>query len=250
MIFDRPCNLVFASILTGVYDVNRNEKLSEDDFETVKSWYHSVVQLKLRGVIFHNTFSEKTVEKYQNEYISFEKVVFDTSFNPNVFRYLAYQRFIEANLHNIKNVFVTDISDVVVVQNPFEQTLFLNNPDAIFCGNEPKILDNEWMQNHSTHLRNSITDFTEYELQNKHKTLLNCGIIGGSIRTMKALMDSLASIHRAHTIHNRTPYTLDMGAFNYVARMQFGDKLIHGAPVNTLFKGYETKRVDCWFQHK
>ena len=250
MLFDEPSNLIFASILTGVYDVNRNEKLSEDDFETVNNWYDSVVQLKLKGVIFHNTFSEKTAEKYQNEYVSFEKIAFDASFNPNVFRYLAYQSFIETNFHSIKNVFVTDVSDVVVLQNPFQQTLFLDNPDALFCGDEAEILDNEWMQNHSTHLRNSIPNFLAYEQLNKHKTLLNCGIIGGNVHTMKALMDSLAHIHRVHTIHNKTPYTLDMGAFNYVARTQFSDKIIHGMPINTLFKGYENERTDCWFRHK
>ena len=250
MLFDEPSNFIFASILTGVYDVNRNEKLSENDFETVNNWYDSVVQLKLKGVIFHNTFSEKTVEKYQNKYVSFEKIAFDASFNPNVFRYLAYQSFIETNLGNIKNVFVTDVSDVVVLQNPFQQTLFLDNPDALFCGDEAEILDNEWMQNHSTHLRNSIPNFLAYEQQNKHKTLLNCGIIGGNVHTMKALMDSLANIHRTHTIHNKTPFTLDMGAFNYVARTQFSDKIIHGTPVNTLFKGYENERTDCWFRHK
>ena len=250
MLFDEPSDLIFASILTGVYDVNRNEKLSEDDFETVNNWYDSVVQLKLKGVIFHNTFSEKTVEKYHNEYVSFEKIAFDASFNPNVFRYLAYQSFIETNLGNIKNVFVTDVSDVVVLQNPFQQTLFLDNPDALFCGDEAEILDNEWMQNHSAHLRNSIPNFREYEQKNKQKTLLNCGIIGGNVHVIKALMDSLAHIHRTHTIHNKTPYTLDMGAFNYVARTQFSDKIIHGTPVNTLFKGYENERTDCWFRHK
>ena len=249
-LFDAPCNLIFATILTGVYDVNRNENLPEDDFERVREWYDSMVKLKLRGIIFHNTFSEKTVQSHQNAYISFENVAFNPIFNANVFRYLVYDDFIKRHFQFIKNVFVTDISDVVVIQNPFIQPLFFNNPDALFCGDEAEILDNEWMQNHSTHLRNSIADFRDYEEKNKTKTLLNCGIIGGNASTMQDLMTRLAHIHRTYTLHNTTPYTLDMGAFNYVVRTHFTQNLIHGAPVNTRFKGYENERLDCWFRHK
>ena len=147
-------------------------------------------------------------------------------------------------------MFVTDISDVVVIQNPFEQPLFLQSSDTLFCGDEQEPLANEWMQNHSTHLRNSLADFAAHEHQHQQETLLNCGIIGGNIRVMKRLMDNLAHIHRTHTVHNQTPYTLDMGAFNYVARTQFAQHLRHGSPINTVFKQYETERLDCWFRHK
>jgi hypothetical protein len=82
------------------------------------------------------------------------------------------------------------------------------------------------------------------------EVLLNCGIIGGNVQTMKTLVDSLAYIHRTYTIHNRTPYTLDMGAFNFVARTQFAQRLLHGAPINTQFKRYESDRSNCWFRHK
>lgn len=245
-----PSNLICATILTGVYDVNRNELLAEDDFERIKDWYESIVKLQLRGVVFHNTFSQKTVEAYQNQYVTFLNVEYGKRLNANVFRYLIYREFIRQYSHKIANIFVTDISDVVVVQNPFVQPLFLENPDALFCGDEVETLDNEWMQNHSTHLRNSIVGFAAYEQKNQKETLLNCGIIGGNVQVMKTLMDSLADIHRTHTIHNQTPYTLDMGAFNFVARTQFAQRLLHGAPINTRFKRYESDRSDCWFRHK
>ena len=250
MILTQPCNVLCATILTGVYDVNRNELLAQDDFERVKDWYDSVQKLGLRAVIFHNTFSEKTVETYQNDQITFETVQYDKRFNANVFRYLVYQNFVETHAENIANIFVTDIADVVVVQNPFEQPLFKENPDALFCGDEPTTLDNEWMRNHSTHLRNEIPAFADYERENQQKTLLNCGIIGGNAQTMSRLLDSLSHIHRTYTVHNQTAYTLDMGAFNFVARTQFSQNLRHGAPINTQFKHYESARLDCWFRHK
>jgi hypothetical protein len=41
-----------------------------------------------------------------------------------------------------------------------------------------------------------------------------------------------------------------MGAFNYLIRTQFNDRFLHGFPINTEFKAYQTEREDCWFRHK
>jgi hypothetical protein len=242
--------IICASLFTGNYDVNRNELLADDDFETIRKWYQSIINLGLKGIIFHNNFSEATVKTYQNKNIQFVKVAFETVLNANVYRYIIYQNIFKAYADELKSVFITDIADVEVIQNPFIQPLFLEHPDSLFCGDELEILDNEWMNNHNTHLRNSIDGFADYEIENKNQTLLNCGIIGGSIDTMLNLTSKLANIHQTITINNQTPYTLDMGAFNYIARTKFSDKLIHGAPVNTHFKKYEEVRVDCWFRHK
>lgn len=242
--------IICASLFTGNYDVNRNELLAADDFQIIQKWYQSVVDLDLKAVIFHNNFSEETVKTFQNQNIQFVKVAFETTLNANVYRYIVYHNFFKAYADDIQNVFVTDIADVEILKNPFKETLFLENPDCLFCGNELEILDNEWMNNHNTHLRNSIEGFSAYEAENKTQTLLNCGIIGGSIETMLDLTSKLANIHQTITITNQTSYTLDMGAFNYIARTQFADRLIHGEPVNTQFKKYEEGRMDCWFRHK
>ena len=245
-----PRQVICATLLTGVYDVNRNELLADDNFEIIREWAQSIIKLQLKGIVFHNNFSEETVKTYQNDYLSFIKVSYPSVLNANAYRYLIYKDFLAAHFDKIDQLFVTDISDVVVIQNPFIAPLFVNHPNDLFCGDELEVLDNEWMQNHNTHLRNSITDFAAYEALNKTQTLLNCGIIGGSFKVMKTLMDQLSNIHATYTIHNQTPYTLDMGAFNYVARTQFGNHLQHGAPINTEFKQYQINRTDCWFRHK
>ena len=128
--------------------------------------------------------------------------------------------------------------------------LFLQNNGALFCGDENKFLDNPWMNDHSTHLRNNIEKFATYESKHKESTLLNSGIIGGNISTVLLLMNKLATLHQIYGATNNTAYTLDMGAFNFVARTSFAGKLIHGTPVNTVFKAYEVDRKDCWFRHK
>ena len=243
-------NYIFASLLTGIYDVNRNELLKENDFENIKKWYNSILSLKLNAIIFHNSFSKEIIEKYSNKYIKFIKVEYNGKLKPNIFRYFIYNDYIKQNSAKIKNIFITDITDVEVLQNPFETDIFKNNADYLFCGDEPEILDTIWMRNHCTHLRNLMPAFGLFELANKHKTLLNCGIIGGNMILMQLLLTKITSMHETFSYSNTTPYTLDMGVFNYVSRTTFSNKIFHGEPVNTIFKEYQTIRTDCWFRHK
>jgi hypothetical protein len=243
-------NLICATLLTGIFDVNRNQTLPNNSFNIIEKWYASVINLKLNGVVFHNALSPETVIKYQNEYIKFIKIDYNNQLNTNTYRYIIYNHFLKENSHQIANVFFTDITDVEVVINPFLQPLFLTNKAKLFCGDEPKILNNEWMQNHCTHLRNNLVDFADFEAENSNETLLNCGIIGGNITVMQRLITQLTNLHLTYTISNASAFTLDMGAFNYIARTQFKNNLLHGYPINTAFKKMENLRTDCWFRHK
>ncbi len=243
-------NVIMACHITGIYDVNRSTTLPDDDYSIVKDWADSIIDLKLGGIIFHNNFSLETCHKYQNEYISFVKIEYDYRFNPNVYRYLIYDEYLQKQHHLLKNIFLTDISDVVLVQNPFSQPLYCQNMNSIFCGDEPQILQNEWMQAHSEHLRNRINNYTQYEERYYNSTLLNCGIVGGNIKVMSEFISKLATIHRLYNNDNQTAYTGDMGAFNYIIHTDFDDRYFHGMPINTEFKAYQTQRTDCWFRHK
>ena len=243
-------NLICASLFTGAYDVNRNETLPLDDVKLIEKWSDSIRTLGLQGMVFHNNFSDKTISEYQDEHIRFLKVEFNSPLSANVFRYLVYFNFLKRYENQIQNIFFTDISDVEVVKNPFSDPFFIQNPDRLFCGDENEILDNPWMKDHCTHLRNLIPGFQLFEEKYPAEKLLNCGVIGGKTDTMLSLLEELCWIHSAITISNKTSFTLDMGAFNYVARTKFGDRLNHGFPINTQFKGYESEREDCWFRHK
>jgi hypothetical protein len=242
-------NLIVASHITGIYDVNRNTTLANDDFSMVADWARSIEALQLHGIIFHNNFSEETCKLHQSDTICFVKIDFNPQYNPNVFRYFVYDTFLKSYAHFIKNIFFTDISDVVVNKNPFQEKIYLDNPTSIFCGDEREILDNEWMQNHSNHLRSKIPDYALYETNFKNETLLNCGIIGGHISVMHPFIEQLKSIHQEYNFDNNTGYTGDMGAFNYLARTRYHHKIIHGNPVNTEFKSYSNDS-SCWFKHK
>lgn len=249
-IFLPNTNLVMSCHITGVHDVNRNMTLPDDAYDLVKDWAESVAKAQVQGIIFHNNLSEETCTRYANDYISFQKIAYNPQFNPNVFRYFVYRDFLEQHIRHLQGVFVTDMTDVVLVKNPFCDPVFVDNPSTLFCGDEPKILHNDWMLAHAEHLRNNIVDYAAYENKFGDEALLNCGIIGGGATLFLDFIQRLCAIHQEANSDNKTAYTGDMGAFNYLARTQFDDQLKHGTPVNTTFKLYETNRTDCWFRHK
>lgn len=242
--------IIMGCLLTGIHDVNRNTFLKDDDYSLVKDWADSIITLNLQGIVFHNNFSAETCIRFSNENIHFVKVKHNSIFNPNVYRYFIYKDFLDRNKRNIKKVFCTDISDVVVLKNPFEQPLFIDNLNKLFCGDEPKNLNDEWMLEHSTHLRNSIPDYAAYEKNFKEEQLLNCGIIGGDIKVIREFIEELTTIHEKYNQQNVTAFTGDMGAFNYLARTKYNNSICHGNPVNTVFKVFEQNNSNCWFKHK
>ena len=241
---------IFACLFTGVFDVNRTETLPNNEFSLIEKWAKSIEALNLHGVIFHNSFSAETVTKYSSQFLRIEEVTYNPTYNLSVYRYFVYLNYLLNYDHKIELLFITDSTDVEVLNNPFEQQLFKANPTSLFCGDEPITLQNEWMMKHSTHFRNQIPEFAEYEQKFADSSLLNCGIIGGNITIMTSLLKELVDFHTAYNQHNKSDYTGDMGAFNYIVRNKFNSQLFHGKPVNTVFKGYETFNNTCWFRHK
>jgi hypothetical protein len=243
-------NRILSCLITGVYDVNRNETLNNDDAAIFKSWYDSIIELNLSATLFHNNLSENTCRLYASDHIEFIKIEHNPIFKPNVFRYLVYHNYLTKYSNELDNIFVTDIADVVVVNSPFDTQFFKENSNKIFCGDEPKTLDNDWMRNHSAHLRAQIADYSVYEDEFKNQVLLNCGVIGGNIGIMSEFIMKLANIHLLYNFENKTAFTGDMGAFNYLIHTQFNNRFLHGYPINTEFKAYQINRKDCWFRHK
>ncbi|MCX6184424.1 MAG: hypothetical protein NTX74_05140 [Flavobacterium sp.] len=112
-------NLVLASHITGIFDVNRNTTLAHDNYELVREWSESLANAQVQGILFHNGFSEASCKKYTTDFVSFVRIEYNPSYNPNVFRYFVYRDFLEKNISQLDTVFCTDVSDVVLVKNPF-----------------------------------------------------------------------------------------------------------------------------------
>jgi hypothetical protein len=56
-------NVILSCLISGVYDVNRNTILENNNYDLVRDWADSLTSLKVKGIIFHNSFSKKLVSK-------------------------------------------------------------------------------------------------------------------------------------------------------------------------------------------
>mgnify|MGYP005859519167 CR=1 FL=1 len=148
--------LILGVHITGVYDVNRRTTLPDDNFSLVVEWANSIAKPGLKGILFHNNFSVETCRRHETKRLRLIQIQHDARFTPNVYRYFLYRDFLRDHVSEIEGLFVTDASDVVVSNNPFEQPLFKEPPQSLFCGDEPKPLDNVWMKEHATHLRGFV----------------------------------------------------------------------------------------------
>ena len=96
-------------------------------------------------------------------------------------------------------------------------------------------MDDEWMQAHSTHLRNNIEDFKAYEDKCAKEVLLNCGILGGKVELVIDFLEKLCHLHKTYNRNNKTAYTGDMGAFNYIMRTVYNAQLMQGASSSDVY---------------
>ncbi len=243
-------DIILGAYFTGVFDVNRNETLSNDDVKPILIWLNSLKKFKQSIVLFHNSFSDNTIKLFEHELVTFVPVKLDANYSPNVYRYFLYYNFLKKNINLLKNVFVTDVTDVEMLCNPFTSNFFIKHSDKIFCGDEPTIHNNKWMRDHNEFFRKSIDKFETYENRFANETLLNCGIIGGEATVMQHFLDELCSLHQLYNQNNPTAFTGDMGLFNYLIRTKYNEQVYHGSPVNTVFKEYEYNDDGCWFRHK
>ncbi len=226
-----------------------------DIFPYMRNWYESVKkQPELHATVFLDYIPDGFIEKYATERIKFRKC------NPKTLnaidsRWKVYREFLEVS-PEIENVFFTDITDVLVLKNPFPE--MQAHVDKVFCGDEAKF-DNKpidiswnWMHNRWELLRKIQPADKHYaigEFLSKHgkKAVLNAGLLGGNkmliidvVRRMEEFLDRF-NVHEA---------TVDMNALNYILYSYFEKSLIHGSPVNTEFWTEDWSNKICWFKHK
>ena len=115
---------IFACHIAGVYYVNRNHTIEPNDYSLVKDWVDAIKNLELNGILFYNNFSDDTIANYHDENVACIKIEYDIRYNPNIFRYFIYYNYLQYHGQNIKHLFITDVSNVVVVKNSFTDTFF------------------------------------------------------------------------------------------------------------------------------
>lgn len=220
-------NVILTSYFTRFVDTQRNKKW-KPNFEDIAPLIKSCAMHKQKIVVLNDCFDRQD----NPPIVEYERI--ETKFNPYFQRWFSQYQYLRDH-PEIDNVFCVDATDVEMFNNPFNDFNHL----LLYVGDENQIVDSKWMRKHFPRL-------TELFQQYGQKQLLNCGVIGGSRRTV---MNLCHDIMGAYFDDAKRVGKFEMGIFNLICYQKYSDRIIHGRQVTTLFKKNETQS-DAWFRHK
>jgi glycosyltransferase involved in cell wall biosynthesis len=219
-------NIVLSCYFTGHIDPQKGVKWDGDIFENTNTLATSLENKKVKYAILQDCLTAST-DKF---------VRVNTSINPYFQRWLSYYQYLRDH-PEIDNVFCVDATDVVMLKNPF---LYIEE-GKVYCGDEPTRLASPWMRSH-----NPEPILSAFITRNRALDLLNAGVVGGSREDVMKICHDIITLY----FDNGAVFHNDMGAFNYVLRKFFSDKLEYGRKVTTVFKEYDTGNKTSWWAHK
>lgn len=141
----------------------------------------------------------------------------------------------------IDNAWIVDSGDVTMLNNPFP----LMQKGKIYVGCETvNQLGCRWML-----LNTPNNYYKSWLLKHKNRTLLNCGLLGGS---RKDLIDYITKMFFIWGYNPHNMNLIDMLVFNVVGYGSFGDKIVFGnGIVNNQFKSMKpTQNAKEFWLHK
>jgi glycosyltransferase involved in cell wall biosynthesis len=233
--YRREQNAVITSLLTSQSDPQRNTKMHCSP-ATIQAWANSIAGG--RAIVLADELKEAPAGAELQQ-------VAVTAMSPYLARWQHIYQFLRDHTE-LRFVWCTDGTDVEMLHEPWAEMV----SGKIYVGSEHKTYDDEWM--HAKHHGKAYTDFIQQHL---NEPMLNAGLVGGT------RADVMEFAHRIIRLHYRiesqrfwkqetAPETLvDMGAFGMTAK-SFGDRIVTGPRVNTIFKSEGIGKGCAWWKHK
>ncbi|MDM3311197.1 glycosyltransferase [Citrobacter sp. Cb223] len=228
-------NVVITSLITAQVDPQRGARMKADA-SALQKWSNSIQGVK--KVILAD---ELTKAPDGAELVS----VPDAGITPYFSRWLHLFQYLRANKH-YNFVWSTDGTDVEMLRSPWDEM----EPGKIYVGSEHATYSLKWMRDN--HHGRFYTDFL-----NKHanEPLLNSGLLGGRREDVMAFVHRMIRLyfwiesHRFWGTEKAPSTVVEMGAFG-VAAKEFGDRIVTGPKVHTIFKSDGIGKGSAWWKHK
>lgn len=240
---DKQNNVVICGVFTGQPDFQiqwgkRHSSIPDPRFvRTIGLDYADALKRSVdkhgERLIVLNNIAQKTVGK--TEYIKT-----GTSTDPYKNRFLKALRYLLAH-PEIDNAWIVDSGDVQMLNNPFPEM----QPGRIYVGSETgNKLDCEWM-----FLNTPNAYYKSWLRANTGRTLLNCGLLGGS---RQDVIDYLNQMFYIWGYNDANMNLIDMLTFNVAGYEHFRDRINYGVGlVNNTFKSNRpTLQGKEWWLHK
>lgn len=227
---------------TWVIGRRADGRVSQNDFNYIEPWYNSVNKLSLEGRIFYDNLSDEFLERYTTDKIKFIKVS-PSDYSNNDWRFFCYRNFLEEN--KFDSVFLTDGSDVTVVQDPSRIISSFPDIDLFVCKDSIMLNEFPYLQLHE---KAEWGDYVWFSIMASRCELINMGVIGGNYDN---IMSFLHQFCETRIRLGEPEFNSDMWVGQYVFRKLLSDKnIMIGEPFTSVFKGYEIYRKDVYFIHK
>lgn len=233
--FRRQRDVVITSLLTGQPDPQRGAVI-KPDASLLSTWASSI-----RGadaVVLADQLSEAPLGA---NIVSVPAL----QMSPYFARWLHIYQYLRAH-PEYRFVWCTDGTDVEMLHEPWAEM----EPGKIYVGSEPKTYSDQWM--HQNHHGKGYADFLS---EHRNSPLLNAGLLGGCRADVMDFAHQIVRLHYLSESHRfwdkgKTPATpFDMGAFGIVAK-SFGDRIVTGPKVHTIFKSDGIGKEFAWYRHK
>ncbi|EIP0481030.1 glycosyltransferase family 2 protein [Escherichia coli] len=228
-------DVVITSLLTSEPDPQRGNKMLADP-NVLQHWASSIAGAK--AVVLADELTAPP----------FDALLFkvpSVKMSPYFARWLHIYQHLRAH-PEYRFVWCTDGTDVEMLREPWAEM----EVGKIYVGSEHKTYAEEWMK--SNHHGKAYSEFLE---QYRNELLLNAGLIGGCREDVMEFVHRIIRQHYLIESHRfwkmeAAPATLvDMGAFGMAAK-SFGDRIVTGPRVHTIFKTDGFGKEVAWWKHK
>jgi len=219
-------------------------RVKQCDFSYIQKWHESVDRLDIDAFVFYDNLTQEFIDSHTTDRIRFIKS------SPGVWsnndgRFFCYLDFLRN--HKYDNVFLTDGSDVIVVQDPSKIVEDFPDIDIFLCKDSiPLSAFGNFLNIHS-HF--GWKNYFWFDMQMKQRVdLINMGVIGGRYDTIVEFLEKFCNERNRMS----TPeFNADMWLGQYVFRGLMSDKkLLIGEPFTSEFKKHQYDRKDVYFIHK
>lgn len=228
-------NLVITTLLTNQPDPQRAGKMKPDP-QALQTWADSISGAL--PIVLADELKESPTGAGL-----FEVPLVDMS--PYFARWLHIYQFLRAH-PEYHLVWCTDGTDVEMLREPWGEM----DPGKIYVGSEHKTYADEWMK-----VNHQGTVYRQFLEQHRDEPLLNAGLLGGSRAEVMEFAHRIIRLyyriesHRFWKMETAPATLVDMGAFG-VAAKSFGDRIVTGPKVHTVFKTDGYGKESAWWRHK
>lgn len=253
------CDLmVLTTFCTTKRDWQRNVS-APPEFWLMEDFYKSAHERRINVTVLYDELPWEIL-RHRTESFKFERVDL-TQYDPdqglNDVRFDMIRDLVDRN-PDWRSLFLVDLFDVKIGLNPCGQIA----DKKLYVGKErDRLSHNAWMDKRFQQMGGKYLSWFHDDVR-RLWFLMNAGVIGGRRDVFVEFLKEMTGVLNdpeleAKKVHQQE--NVNMAALNYVVRVSMNltensedgvPGFVHGTPVHSEYKRYESDRSDVWFIHK